>query len=188
MAEKPTQSFLDHLKLREGFESYVYADSLKKLTAGTGHLLTKKELLKYKEGDKIDETDIARWLEEDSSTAYNAAISQAKEAGITDQAFIEALGSVNFQLGTGWRAKFKGTWNAIKAGDFKLAAEEAMYKDPSELDKGPPPKDRMSSWFQQTPVRVNDFTAALKNYGMKKDRESLNPDEAVMDAILKEAR
>jgi len=183
MAKIPTESFLKHLSDREGFESYVYADSLGKLTGGTGHLLTKKELEKYKEGQKIDETDTKQWLIDDSSKAYNAAIAQADEAGITDQAFIEALASVNFQLGTGWRGKFKGTWNAIKAGDFKLAAEEAMYKDPSELDKGPPSKDRMSSWFQQTPVRVNDFTAALKIYGMKKDRESLKPDDAVIESI-----
>ena len=183
MAEIPTQSFLKHLSDREGFENYVYADSLGKLTGGTGHLLTEKELAKYKKGQKIDETTTKQWLIDDSSKAYNAAIAQADEAGITDQAFIEALASVNFQLGTGWRGKFKGTWNAIKAGDFKLAAEEAMYKDPDELDKGPIPLYRTSQWYQDTPVRVNDFTAALKNYGLKKDRESLNPDKAVMDSV-----
>jgi GH24 family phage-related lysozyme (muramidase) len=128
MAEKPTQSFLDHLKLREGSESYVYADTLKKLTGGTGHLLTADELLKYKEGDVIDEAIITKWLEEDSTKAYNAAISQAKEAGITDQAFIEALGSVNFQLGTNWRGKMKNAWKAIKAGEFDKAIDEIQFK------------------------------------------------------------
>ena len=183
MAEIPTQSFLKHLSDREGFENYVYADSLGKLTGGTGHLLTEKELAKYKKGQKIDETTTKQWLIDDSSKAYNAAITQADEAGITDQAFIEALASVNFQLGTGWRGKFKGTWDAIKSGDFKLAAEEAMYKDPDELDKGPIPKDRMSQWYQDTPVRVNDFTAALKKYGVKRDLALLKPDDTVIDSI-----
>ena len=153
MAEIPTESFLKHLSDREGFESYVYADSLGKLTGGTGHLLTEKELAKYKKGQKIDETTTKQWLIDDSSKAYNAAIAQADEAGITDQAFIEAL------------------------------AEEAMYKDPDELDKGPIPKDRMSQWYQDTPVRVNDFTAALKKYGVKRDLALLKPDETVIDTV-----
>ena len=41
----------------------------------------------------------------------------------------------------------------------------------------------MSSWFQQTPVRVRDFTAALKNYGMKRDLALLKPDDAVIDTV-----
>ena len=175
MAEKPTQSFLDHLKLREGSESYVYADTLKKLTGGTGHLLTADELLKYKEGDVIDEAITTKWLEEDSAKAYNAAISQAKEAGITDQAFIEALGSVNFQLGTNWRGKMKNAWKAIKAGEFDKAINEIQFKSG---EKG----TEKSNWFTQTPTRVEDFSAALKIYGMKRDLALIKPDEATMSS------
>ena len=144
MAEKPTQSFLDHLKLREGFEAYVYVDSLKKLTGGTGHLLTKEELEKYKEGDKIDEATTTGWLEKDSSKAYNAAISQAKEAGITDQAFI-AINEIKFKSGE------KGT--------------------------------EKSDWFTQTPTRVEDFSAALKVYSIKRDLALMKPDETTMDSV-----
>jgi len=176
MAERPTQSFLDHLKLREGFEAYVYADSLKKLTGGTGHLLTKEELEKYKEGDKIDEATTTRWLKEDSSGAYNAAISQAKEAGITDQAFIEALGSVNFQLGTNWRSKMKNAWAAIEAGEFDKAINEIKFKSG---EKG----TEKSDWFTQTPTRVEDFSAALKVYSIKRDLALMKPDETTMDSV-----
>ena len=176
MAERPTETFLEHLKDREGFRNYVYADSLKKLTAGTGHLLTADELLKYKKGDKIDETITAGWLEKDSATAYNAAISQAKEAGITDQAFIEALGSVNFQLGTGWRDKMPKAWKAIKAGKFDEAINQIQFKSG---EKG----TEKSNWSTQTPVRVEDFSDALKIYSVKRDLALLKPDETVIDTV-----
>ena len=176
MADKPTQSFLDHLELREGSESYVYADSLKKLTGGTGHLLTKEELLKYKEGEEIDKTITDEWLRQDSAKAYDAAISQAKEAGIEDQAFIEALGSVNFQLGTSWRGKMKEAWKAIKAGEFDKAINEIQFKSG---EKG----TEKSDWFTQTPTRVEDFSAALKNYSMKRDSALMKPDETTMDSV-----
>ena len=176
MAERPTETFLEHLKDREGFRNYVYADSLKKLTGGTGHLLTADELLKYKEGALINEEITADWLRKDSARAYNAAISQAKEAGITDQAFIEALGSVNFQLGTGWRGKMKNAWEAIKAGEFDKAIDEIQFKSG---EKG----TEKSKWFQDTPVRVEDFSAALKKYSMKRDSALMKPDEATMDSV-----
>ena len=176
MADKPTESFLEHLKDREGFRNYVYADSLKKLTGGTGHLLTADELLKYKEGAVIDENITTKWLEKDSAKAYNAAISQAKEAGITDQAFIEALGSVNFQLGTGWRRKMENAWKAIKAGNFDKAIDEIQFKSG---EKG----TEKSKWFQDTPVRVEDFSTALKSYSVKRDIELLKSDDAVLDSI-----
>ena len=176
MAEIPTESFLKHLSDREGFESYVYADSLGKLTGGTGHLLTEKELAKYKKGQKIDETTTKQWLIDDSSKAYNAAIAQAKEAGITDQAFIEALGSVNFQLGTNWRSKMKNAWAAIEAGEFDKAINEIKFKSG---EKG----TEKSDWFTQTPTRVEDFSAALKVYSIKRDLALMKPDETTMDSV-----
>ena len=176
MAEIPTESFLKHLSDREGFESYVYADSLGKLTGGTGHLLTEKELAKYKKGQKIDETTTKQWLIDDSSKAYNAAIAQAKEAGITDQAFIEALGSVNFQLGTGWRDKMPKAWKAIKAGKFDEAINQIQFKSG---EKG----TEKSNWSTQTPVRVEDFSDALKIYSVKRDLALLKPDETVIDTV-----
>ena len=176
MAEIPTESFLKHLSDREGFESYVYADSLGKLTGGTGHLLTEKELAKYKKGQKIDETTTKQWLIDDSSKAYNAAITQADEAGITDQAFIEALASVNFQLGTGWRDKMPKAWKAIKAGKFDEAINQIQFKSG---EKG----TEKSNWSTQTPVRVEDFSDALKIYSVKRDLALIKPDETVIDTV-----
>jgi len=166
LSQEPTQNFMKHLKDREGFKENVYLDTLDKPTAGTGHLLTAEENALYKVGDKISPETTNQWLKQDSSKAYSAGLAQAKELGIEDQGMIEALGSVNFQLGTGWRDKFKGTWSAMQSGDFNLAASEAQFVDPSDPSKG------TSKWMQQTPTRVKDFTSALTSYGASQKKTS----------------
>lgn len=167
LSTSPTKSFLDHLQLREGFRADVYLDSLGKPTGGTGHLLTESERAIYKVGDMPGSTVTKRWLAEDSKLAYGAGLSQATELGIKDQGMIEALGNVNFQLGTNWRSKFGKTWGAMESGDFDLAASEAMFKTPGKnLELGPP---EPSEWMKQTPTRVNDFVSALKSYGSSQE-------------------
>ena len=188
ISDEPTESFMEHLKLREGFKENVYLDTLGKPTAGTGHLLTAEEKALYKEGDKIHPDVTSKWLKQDSSKAYSAGLSQAKELGIEDQGMIEALGSVNFQLGTGWRSKFKGSWEAMQSGDFDLAASEAMFKYPSaagnvfSMDKSQ--QQGTSSWAQQTPQRVEDFVGALRGYG-ESQKSSIDPAGIAMDAMSK---
>ena len=177
----PTKEYMEHLNLREGFKGHVYKDTEGKLTAGTGHLLTDDELKKYKEGDVVDKEVTDAWLLKDSSKAYSASLSQAKELGISNQEMINALAGVNFQLGTSWNKKFKGAWSAMEAGDFDLAAKEAMYKNPDELKYGPPSIDRMSNWYQQTPTRVADFSRALKDYSSV--RQFTKDDEVVASGI-----
>ena len=189
-SQEPTEEYMAHLRDREGFRSDVYKDSLGKLTAGTGHLLTAEELTKYKEGDIIDEEITSHWLKEDSAKAYSSAILQAKELGISDQKMINALGGVNFQLGGDWKSKFKKTWSAMKSGDFDLAANEATFKYPGasgnvfDLDRTK--QVGTSAWAHQTPKRVQDFTTALRSYGTRRDIDSIYSDEAVMkDALPK---
>ena len=179
LSQEPTQSFMKHLKDREGFRENVYLDTLDKPTAGTGHLLTAEENALYKVGDKISPETTNQWLKQDSSKAYSAGLAQAKELGIEDQGMVEALGSVNFQLGTGWRDKFKGTWSAMQSGDFNLAASEAQFVDPSDPSKG------TSKWMQQTPVRVKDFTSALRSYGESQKKSSIDPAGIAMEAMSK---
>jgi len=189
ISDEPTESFMEHLKLREGFKENVYLDTLGKPTAGTGHLLTAEEKALYKEGDKISPEITNQWLKQDSSKAYAAGLSQSKELGIEDQGMIEALGSVNFQLGTGWRDKFKGTWSAMQSGDFNLAASEAMFKKPGEggnvfsMDRTQ--QHGTSSWAQQTPQRVQDFVGALTSYGDSQKKSSIDPAGIAMEAMSK---
>ena len=189
-SQEPTQSFMKHLKVREGFRGNVYLDTLGKPTAGVGHLLTAEENALYKEGDMISPETTDRWLKQDSSKAYSAGFLQAKELGIQDQGMIEALGSVNFQLGTGWRDKFKNTWSAMKSGDFNLAASEAMFKKPGEggnvfsMDRTQ--QHGTSSWAQQTPQRVQDFVGALTSYGDSQKKSSIDPSGIAMDAMARD--
>ena len=173
LSTSPTESFLKHLKLREGFREEVYLDSLGKPTGGTGHLLTASERAEYSKGDRPGQTETDRWLAEDSAIAYGAGLSQATELGIKDQGMVESLGGVNFQLGTNWRSKFGGVWSAMESGDFELAAEHAVFKTPGKnLELGPP---EPSEWMKQTPTRVWDFVKALKSYGAsQKHSKNLN--------------
>ena len=144
---KPTESFLEHLKDREGFRDEVYLDSLGKPTVGIGHLLTEEENKQYKVGDRVPDNILNRWLEEDSIKAWTAALKQSKELDIDDLNFIEALASVNFQLGINWNNIHKNTWKFLQTKEYDKAADEAAD----------------STWFKQTPTRVEDFQAAIKN-------------------------
>ena len=85
------KTFLSHLNKREGSKSVSYLDSLGKLTGGTGHLMTAEEQAKYPKGTEIPKAVRDQWLKEDSAEALVAAKKQAKELGITDRKFIEAL-------------------------------------------------------------------------------------------------
>ena len=60
MASKKT---LAHLKDREGVKYESYLDSLKKPTAGVGHLLSAEEQKIYPIGTKIPEAQVNKWLE-----------------------------------------------------------------------------------------------------------------------------
>ena len=140
-------NFLNNLKTNEGYRNDVYRDSLGVLTAGVGHRLTDEELGLYKEGDIIDDKLISQWLNQDSTKAYTAAKAQADQLGQGgDSNFVDALGEVNFQLGTNWYKEHDGTWGLMQQGNFSGAAIEAANSD----------------WNDQTPVRVQNFQAALQ--------------------------
>jgi murein DD-endopeptidase MepM/ murein hydrolase activator NlpD len=135
-----------HLKLREGWRTKVYLDSLGLPTVGLGHLLTAGEKKQYSVGDQVPSAVLEAWVQTDVGKAYDAALSQAATLGVSDQSFINALASVNFQLGTGWNGKHKKTWAYMVAGEWEKAALEAQG----------------STWQTQTPVRVKDFQDALR--------------------------
>lgn len=138
--------FLDHLKLREGWRTEVYLDSRGLPTVGLGHLLSSAEKEQYPVGASVPVDLLNTWAAQDAQKAYDAATSQAATLGVSSQSFIIALASVNFQLGTAWNTKFKKTWSYMTQGEWEKAALEAQD----------------SAWYAQTPVRVQDFQAALR--------------------------
>jgi GH24 family phage-related lysozyme (muramidase) len=143
--QNPLDVFREHARAREGYSLRVYADNLGNPTVGIGHLVVPADHLKI--GDVITEERAMAFWEEDSRNAFNAALKQAKEAGICDPCFIAALAAVDYQLGVNWRSKFPIVWALIAAGRYEEAA--------SMLET--------SAWMQQTPVRVRDFQMALRS-------------------------
>lgn len=141
------QPIIDLLKLREGFRTDVYLDSLGKETAGLGHLLLPSELHTYPLGSTVPDDVLNEWIEEDTTGCYVAGMNQARQIGSTDQSLINALSCVSFQLGGGWYTKFPKCWQFLKAHQWSEAATEAEN----------------SEWNNQTPVRVADFTSVLQS-------------------------
>ncbi len=137
-------AFRKLVELREGCRTTVYADSRGLPTVGIGHLVVPADDLRL--GDVISEDRVNALFADDSRDALAAAWAQAGQAGITSDAFIPYLASVNFQLGTGWTQKFPNTWKMIVDGQYDAAA--------TALDG--------TLWQQQTPVRVQDFQQALR--------------------------
>lgn len=147
-----------HALLREGEKLTAYLDTVGVATVGIGHKLLVCDKLKV--GDKITKERSDAFFKKDSALATIAAKQQAKSIGIESDWFIAALISVNFQLGINWTRVFYGTYPAIVSHDFDKAINNL----------------RRSDWYKQTPVRVEDFIAALeraksfKNRPLKKTR------------------
>ena len=142
-------AFQQLMALREGSRNVVYLDTLGKPTVGIGHLVMPGDNLKV--GDRITDAQVDALFRKDGAAAMSAARTQAEEAGITDSAFIPYLASVNFQLGTKWRATFPRTWRMIVEGEYEDAA--------NALDG--------TVWAKQTPIRVKDFQDALRKLAAK---------------------
>lgn len=140
------------MRLREGVRNVVYLDSEGHPTVGIGHLIKTEDNLRV--GMKITDGRVSRFFEKDGRRAFDAAVDQMMQAGITDQSFLPYLASVNFQLGVEWRRKFPNTWARIESGDYLNAASQVSS----------------SLWAQQTPVRVKDFQGALRRLPPKDTR------------------
>ena len=147
------QTFLDHLKLREGCREDVYLDTLGNPTCGVGHVLSPAENAQYDIGDVIEADILDTWLSDDAGKAWCSAAQQLHDLGINNLDFLLALGSVNFQLGTNWQYKFPSAYKALKARDY----EEAI----NQISTGSGINGQ-SKWKEQTPVRVEDFVNAIK--------------------------
>lgn len=132
-----------HALLREGKRNDVYLDSRSKLTVGIGHLVLKKDQLKF--GDIIDDKRIDSFFEDDSAIALSFAQEQAKEIGIYTPEFIATMISVNFQLGN-FKKVFYGTYPLLVSGDYPKAVQNL----------------KRSLWYKQTPVRVVDLINSIE--------------------------
>ena len=132
------------MALREGVKYKVYYDSLGKPTGGEGHLLLPSDGLVV--GQAIPDATVKRWFTHDGASAMDTAVTLAKQAGITSQAFLPYLASVCYQLGLKWTAEFPNTWAMIMQGRYQTAALALTT----------------TAWGKETPQRVLDFQQALR--------------------------
>jgi GH24 family phage-related lysozyme (muramidase) len=150
----------DHIVLREGNKEESYLDSLGILHAGIGHRLSKEEQQLYPKGTVVPEEVRNAWFEDDSAKSTKAAYDQAQE--LQAPSLIPALASVNFQLGTAWTEKFPTAYEHLKNGDYESAIQEI-----ENTSKG---SGKLSTWNKQTPVRVTDFVASIRELAQLKQR------------------
>jgi len=108
--------------------------------------MSASQLRRYPVGSTVPNSVLSQWLRQDSLKAYNAAVSQARQLGqSSNQHFVNVLGSMNFQLGTGWTREFPTLWSLMLQHKWAAAARDAQG----------------TAWARETPVRVRDLTTAL---------------------------
>ena len=149
MATEVPLKVLALIKLREGWKTTVYLDTRGFPTAGTGHLLSVAERTQYPVGATVPDDILTAWENNDTLSAYNAAIGQANVIGLNDQRLIDGLTPVNFQLGDSFYKHFPKMWSDLLAHNWSGAADEAQD----------------SAWYAETKVRVEDFQAVLRSLG-----------------------
>ena len=140
---------------KEGYRNTVYIDSLGLPTVGIGHLVVPSDNLRL--GDTISDGRVDQLFAQDSEIALNAAENQARELNALNNDFVLALSHVNFQLGTAWKNEHRKTWGYLMNGNYDNAAIEV----------------KNSTWYNQTPVRVTEFSNAIIRLKQYKQRNGV---------------
>ena len=140
---------------KEGYRNSVYLDSLGLPTVGIGHLVVPSDNLRL--GDTISDGRVDQLFAQDSEIALNAAENQARELNALNNDFVLALSHVNFQLGTAWKNEHRKTWGYLMNGNYDNAAIEV----------------KNSTWYNQTPVRVTEFSNAIIRLKQYKQRNGV---------------
>lgn len=140
------------LRLREGYRLDVYLDSRGFPTVGIGHLIVPADNLKM--GDTITAARAAQLFQQDVAVAFRTAKTQVKELNLYNSDFLAAYISVNFQLGN-FKSTFPNTFTALKNRQWQRVYDGLLVK---RYDGNGKP----ANWYAQTPKRVEDFVAAIK--------------------------
>lgn len=135
-----TQAYQAKLGYFRNGRFWPYSDSLGFSTIGYGHLISKTDTFKQglteEEADKLLSRDLAH------------AVMQVQSLGLNvPDDWNDFLIIMVFQLGLGGVQKFRKMIAALKVQNYKEAIKQS--------------KD--SLWYRQTPNRVNDMIAQLRN-------------------------
>ena len=128
---------------REGYVDKVYYDNLGVPTYGVGQT----------------GSNIARTFKDTYKIYRTAAEKQAEQMPKVTDNFVDALTSMNFQLGTSWAIKFPSAWKHMQEGKYRDAALEIEF---AKNKKG-----AKTLWYNQTEERAIDMIKALNTLGNK---------------------
>lgn len=121
--EKVLKKIKWNLIVNEGLRLNVYYDHLGNLTVGVGHLVVKKDNLKF--GDRITIQQCNLLLENDINIAINE-LSKIFDLSDYPDNVIEVLIEMMFNLGYVRFSKFKKTITYIKNKDYVSASKEML--------------------------------------------------------------
>ena len=140
-----------NIKKNEGYRNYLYKDQLGNLTIGYGHLVKKSE--KYYLKKKYSKNFLIRIFDKDLKKAISDFKKNYKTNNLPNNVQ-EVLIEMIYQLGIKGVLKFKKFNKHLRKRLYFLAAFEMIN----------------SSWYQQTPKRVNKLIIILLNGNAKKKR------------------
>ena len=166
------------VRMHEGYKNYVYKDSRGYLTMGTGHRLTDEEKLKYKEGDRVDESYLEGLFEKDFIKHYKRARQITGFDSLTNQQKA-ALIDLTFNMGVNWTKKFPNLIRNIKLASeqtnpvlkkiyMRKAAGELKYVNAEESDF------TESKYFTQVGYRAEDNFERLMDVNEDWDMEEVS--------------
>ena len=134
----------ERIKKHEGFRDTVYKDTLGKRTIGYGHLIKAGE--DFEDGVEYPKQQLDELFELDFLRSKQHAFFLLESDGEDlEQAAIEVIIEMVFQLGKSGVAKFKKMWKGLETGNYSEAASEMLD----------------SQWHKQTPARCEELSAIM---------------------------
>ena len=142
------EQFKKELIIHEGRRNETFTDSIGRLTAGVGHLLTDIERKNFPCGTTVSQEQIDLWLDNDIRNAYELAKTMfgAETFEALDGVRQRAICNMAFSLGSRL-AGFKIFIPAVTRGDFDAAANKLA----------------VSKWYQQAKIRGQEIVEQIRN-------------------------
>ena len=134
-----TAAIKAHLRAHEGCVLHAYQDHLGYWTIGYGRMIDERR------GGGISEAEAEQLLTNDISRVIADLEYAAPMLHTLPESVQHALVNMAFQMGVTGLMGFRRMWAALEAGDWELAAEEALN----------------SRWAEQTPRRAHEIAGMI---------------------------
>lgn len=145
-----TQRLIDQLKSDEGFRAEPYHDHLGWLTIGYGTLIDPRKGARGVDDllvdGKLPERTAEGLLVTKLQRMVDHLLREEPRVALMPQHVQEALYNMIYQMGVHGVLKFRNMWKHLKAGDWEMAAVEALN----------------SRWARQTPNRANRVATLMR--------------------------